>query len=249
VLALLALFTWERILLPVVTRGPINGANGSRWEAVVTVHNNGDVPLTMYKANCATFPPGASKFCAQAPFLELAPHTTQRIEPNGYPAFVLNVSPDAQNLLVETRIRDLSREADSFGTEIPAIRVPQMKTGKGAILDIPHDPRFRLMLRVYGDWNGGGDLVMRFVNETTGRSRDERFPIKAGDGLNPLDDGDPAAAPALYGTIADFDAWPEMQDAARMRIELSTTNESARYWAFVSVTNNETQQVTILTVK
>ncbi len=40
----------------------------------------------------------------------------------------------------------------------------------------------------------------------------------------------------------------ELHDAQKVRIEIEPQTTGIRYWAFVSVTNNETQQITTLSV-
>ena len=201
---------------------------------MVTLRNGSDNAITHYPPHCPIFPPVPGKFCVQQGFSELAPHTTKRVDLLHSGAVFLYVSDD---VFVQLRVHDLSRQAESFGAEIPVVRLSEMKTTPGAILDIPNDPRFRSTFRVYAFWpNAPSDLVVRFVNDDTGASREERFHIEP----STLGWDEPIAAPPLYRQFSDFEA---------TRIELEPSTPGLRYWAFVSVTNNETQQVTTLTIR
>jgi len=46
-------------------------------------------------------------------------------------------------------VRDLSRQAEAFGTEVPVVREKDWKRGSLSLLNVRSDPRFRITLRVY----------------------------------------------------------------------------------------------------
>jgi hypothetical protein len=242
----------ERILLPVVTRTPVDGAHGSRWEAVVTVRNASGQSTFLFPPDCPLFPPIPEKFCAQGVGTEFPAGAVKRVDllvTRGQvsPVF-LNVTKSlAHQLFVQLRVHDLTRQSDNFGTEIPVIRSSEMKMTAGEILDIPRDSRFRLAFRLYGDKvERDSEIVVRFVNQTTNQKREMSYSIlPQPSGIPP---GEPVTVPPLYREIPDFDLYPEMQNAQAIYIEIEPQTPGVRYWAFVSVTNNETQQITTLSV-
>ena len=235
---------FERILLPVVVYEPIPGAHGSLWQTVVTIRNASDETLTHYPPQCPLLPVPI-RFCQQT---QLAPGDAREIHLLTETPVFLNVNKSlADQTFVQLRVRDLSRDAESFGTEIPVVRAAEMKTGHGEILDVPNDPRFRLTLRLYADVvEQATDIVVRFVNETTGETSESRYSVL------PLPDnyptGEPIISPPLYQQIDAFDSYAELRTAERIRIEFHPDSDAVRYWAFVSITNNDSQQITTLTV-
>jgi len=243
---------FDRILLPVVTRRPVAGAHNSIWETLVTIRNGSDESVVFFPVDCPLIPPTPERFCAQAFGTQLPPGLTQRLNlfvPDGRvsPIFLNVTKSVADRVFVQVRVHDLSRQSENFGTEIPVIRASEMKTTRGEILDIPRDPRFRLTFRLYADKvEHASDLVVRFVNEATNGHREMHFsilPIPA-----EVSPDEPITTPPLYREITDFDSFGELSDAQRVRIEIEPQTTGIRYWAFVSVTNNETQQITTLSV-
>jgi hypothetical protein len=163
------------------------------------------------------------------------------------PVFLNVTKSAADRVFVQLRVHDLSRQGEDFGTEIPVVRTSEMKTTRGEILDIPRDPRFRLTFRLYADKvEHESELVVRFVNETTSENREMHFSISPMPDVIPP--GEPITTPPLYREITDFDSYAELHDSERARIEIEPKSTGIRYWAFVSVTNNETQQITTLSV-
>lgn len=105
---------------------------------------------------------------------------------------------------------------------------------------MPTDSRFRQILRIYGfDPARPGLVEVRFFAEDatliatkqvalTNVHQDPRFPT--------------------YGEIAWLTGeLPEIAAEDRVRIEIVPLTPGLRLWAFVSVTNNETQHVTVVT--
>jgi len=240
----------DRILLPVVTRTPVAGANGSIWESVVTIRNASDESILFFPVDCP--PPILERLCAETPGTALSPGVTKRVDlfvPDRQvsPVFLNVTKALADRVFVQLRVHDLSRQAESFGTEIPVVRASEMKTTRGEILDIPTDPRFRLTFRLYADKvERESELVVRFVNESTSESREVRLSVLPLPAEIPLDE--PIITPPLYREITDFQSYTELHDADRVRVEIEPQAAGVRYWAFVSVTNNDTQQFTTLTV-
>lgn len=217
-----------RLLIPIASSGP--GAFGSQWSTDLAIHNASDEIV---------YPEGP--FCN--PFI-LAPCIQYLIEPHRtghrqlYPLFgpgALLYLPRRliNDIDVQLRVQDLSRQSQTWGTTIPVVRDADFR-GIVRLHAIPTDSRFRDTLRIYGYVNGGTAKV-RILDEATGA-------LIASTEVNIAASQDPTSYPP-FGQIASLrDAFPEIATHATVGVEV----ESTLIWAFVAVTNNETQHVTVI---
>ena len=242
---------YDRYLIPITSSEPRPGANGSRWVTEWTVNNPTERVLEMVWPNC---PPLASP----CPPRTIAPLSTVR--PGLWPlggtrdgAFVYVPKALAPEVGMSLRVRDLSKDAANFGTEIPIVKPADFtsQTHRALnIVDIPTDARFRAMLRIYSSESAPHFATVRIFNETSATPVAElRIELEGivTVAFDPLPE-----APAY----AQFDPLTPAVRASgsRVRIVVSAVNENLLIspplvipiWAFVSLTNNETQQVTTI---
>ncbi|HEX2835510.1 MAG TPA: hypothetical protein VHW00_21035 [Thermoanaerobaculia bacterium] len=223
---------FEHILYPVLT--DTTGLNGSHWisEAVIANPN----PFRLSTASniapivCVTSPCGTERLGSSTYF----PFRGEAF-PHG--AFLLVPRDEASLLSYSLRIRDTSRVQEGFGTNIPVVRERDMsRTQPLSLIDIPRDPRYRVKLRVYAILpEGRTDLgvgLRTVVDSRTYNDIEYSNLVLEGPG-NPIE-------PA-YGEL-DL---PAGRDAQRSLIFVDPSLD-ALTWAFITVTNNETQQVTII---
>ena len=109
-----------KVLLPIVLQSPVAGAFGSLWASRVTILNVSDHPFFVTGFS----PPCGFDSCVQP---ELAPGLTTALSPGNVVGdvpgtFLLVDATEHSNLKVELRVQDLSRQADTWGTEIPVNR-------------------------------------------------------------------------------------------------------------------------------
>ncbi|HEX6097621.1 MAG TPA: hypothetical protein VF432_14935 [Thermoanaerobaculia bacterium] len=160
-------------------------------------------------------------------------------------------SAHADEVTFESRIWDVSRAALSAGTEIPVVREDRMSAGPFYFLNIPIEPRLRATMRLYAlpdveqaevevryfrqpDVSGPRiDLSIRLL-------RVERVMLRM---RPPLESWDLFPAFAEIGNIETF---PELAGEPRIWVEIVPLTPGMRAWGLVSLTNNETQQVTII---
>lgn len=223
----------DRILLPLVVEGPVSGGYGSRWRTDLVVRNAGphDVWIAV----------GCDDVCPPA----ILRPGQMVVDPavSGLPrgaAYLFGPPERLEQLQVSLRVRDVSREDQSFGTELPVVRLDQMGEGTITFLDVPADAMFRRTLRLYS--------VSTEPVPVTIRVYDLAAPVEpiveTSATIEPADHR-PFQYPA-YTEILDFDALAKHPEAERLLVEVRT--DSVRpIWGFVSVTNNVTQQVTIVT--
>ena len=229
----------DRILLPVAT-GQVPGAFGSLWFSEAVVHD----------ADTVTRDFDADQYCiAECPPRAMPPgqtgHVLFRGEPADNPGQIVFVEQPSNLVAFESRVQDLSRQSQTWGTEIPVVRENQFVTRPVELLNVPVDQRFRLMLRIY-DIDGRNNGTVRVsVYPFPGRG------ASIGDidlQLQPPTGGHPKYKPA-YAQLSDVRGLiPAGFDVGTvMGVRVTPLTPDLRIWAFVSVTNNETQHVTVIT--
>jgi hypothetical protein len=238
---------YVRYLIPVTGRS-LPGAHGSLWSAEWVVHN-GFAPFAMLWDEC-------SPIVAPCPVFVMPEGTVRpAFAPRGDGgdgAFVYIPKAVAGRVAMSLRVRDLSMNAQSFGTEIPiATAADYTSQDRQAIqlIDIPTDPKYRVLLRIYGPNEAVKRVHVNVTDEagTVSEAIDveligsdsetlEKFSLRpAYAQLDPLTPRIRAAGPrARISVAAYFDV-------------LISPPIVYPIWAFATVTNNETQQVTTVT--
>lgn len=220
---------FERVLFPVLFRS--GGRNGSEWRSEAVVSNPTDYPILT--AN--TIVPQAQS---------LAPKTRYAFPGEQYPNGVALTVPrrEAQDVAFQLRIRDVSRESDSLGTEVPVVRESEMFIGDDEItlLDVPLDPRYRTKLRVYFLPDAGtDDLAYVNVKVVPAEGGPPSFLFTL---LTRQCSGVACAWTPFYGELDVAAAG----NGKRADLYVDTI-VGGPVWAFASVTNNNTQEVTLVT--
>jgi len=239
---------YTRVLVP-LTAVVAPGANGSRWTSELRIFNASAEVLRM---------PGPETFIVELPVdpaVILPPRTTGQTYLNrGLPgadgAFLYIPTPLLEAPKFSLRVRDLSKNAASLGTDVPVVLQSEAK-GDLTIIDVPVDPQYRATLRVYGFTDApmsvgvnvfpasGDDLIQHLDLHLTGIIHIENDPM-----------------PPYPAYIAIDPLTPVVRASGNERVRIEITNFNAivsppppNIWAFVSITNNETQQVTVVTPK
>jgi hypothetical protein len=219
---------YVRILVPVAFSGEVPGAFGSRWKV---------------ELQGRTFYPNPVEV-TRAPFLSApkvsGPFTFTDLPTASGPIFLYVHEGDMVSL--NLRVRDLSREGQNWGTEIPLVTEEQTFTSAPIQLSgIPLDPRVRQTLRVY-DYDGlnaatfNVRLIPRDAPQTVvekayamTQKRTETFPDHPGYAEISLAELVPPGATGLADVV------------------ITHPYSGPRLWAFVSITNNDTQFITTVT--
>ena len=236
---------YTQVLVP-LTSLEIPGANGSRWTSELRVFNASSQLLRM---------PGPETFIAEFPIdpaVIVEPRTTEQAFLNrGLPGsdgaflYIPNALLEAPKFSL--RVRDLSKNATSLGTDVPVVRESQAK-GDLTIIDVPIDPKYRGTLRIYGFTDApmfagvnvlpedGDDLIQHIDVQLNGIIHIEN---------------DPMPPYPAYVALDPFTSVVRASGHERVRIEITNFNAIVsppppKIWAFVSITNNETQQVTVV---
>jgi hypothetical protein len=152
---------------------------------------------------------------------------------SGNPGRFLYILKDQLALFgANLRVFDITRDAQSFGTEIPIVRERQFDNAPIAFPSVPIDSRFRTTLRIYS-------TEARAVTVTIG---DQPFEVA-------LQPGRDAYEPA-YASFTNFPT--SGTGAIRVKVDapplfLSPVVLGPPIWAMLTITNNDTQQITTMT--
>lgn len=249
-----AIAPYTRVLLPVYVENAEPGAYGSLWQTQFAVHNGSQIQYII--DSCTVVNSIASLGCQLIlyPDEDLGPNDTFTVLPNRYPrpangsaGAVLYFVPDLtegqanpNDLSFELRIRDTSRSATNAGAEIPVVREAAFHTSTLHLLNIPLDPRFRLALRLFEMNLDEAEFTVRILDQETNAMISERnvtasTPQQEGRRLQPG-----------FVEIRDL-LPPAVSQPSALRIEIQPLTAGSAFWAYVGITNNDTQQVTLIT--
>lgn len=245
-----------RVLLPVYFEQPVQGAFGSIWNAQLAVHNSSGCDYRI--ANC----PYTTCEAFDSEDLHLRPGETQTVLPASYPkrangvagsmlylqadAATCSVSNPATDLWFALRIMDSSRAVFSAGTELPVVRENAFYHGALRLLDIPTGSLFRSTLRVFEMDLTRAAFTVRVFDQTTNVLVSEFMLTAAAESP-----GGPSGPPldSNYRFYPGFAEAPITVDVSShpVRVEVNASSAGAVFWAYISITNNDSQQVTVVT--
>lgn len=226
---------YERVLIPIFT-APVTGANGSDFRSTLLLMNRSQRSVTAYGLSyrcmilCPTPP---------VPSVELGPGEfvdEGALDPTGAPGlFVYVPRPRRDDLVMQLRAFDISRETTNFGTEIPVVRENDLLQTPVTLLGVPTDARFRNTLRIYAAEESA--FLIR-AEGNNGIVLEES--VWAGPGATIFDPS--------YVMFNDF---PTGAGPLRVTITplvpiVTPPAQPVRFWAFISVTNNDTQHITVI---
>ena len=222
------------VLLPVTASTPIPGANGSLWTTEIVARNTGS-DRVFFLSPC-----GAASVCLP-PYKQIAAHTTVSLDndsPRG--SIILMRSTEAAEMTFSLRVRDLSRQSETWGTEVPVVTDTAAFTTTVHLLNIPTTTAFRSFLRIY-DFIESLDVVTRQFNVKV-------FSLSGNTLLKQFDVTTTPVPGQAVGEVDVSDLIPSPAgDPIRLEIAPAPVDPPRKFWAFVSVTNNVTQHVTLVT--
>jgi hypothetical protein len=138
-------------------------------------------------------------------------------------------------------VHDVTRDAQNFGTEIPIVRESDFRANRIVLVGVPTDARFRNTLRVYGD--SPVDVLVTVGNQAPVR-------LKMTGGITfPIINFPDFSVPAYVA----FSNFPTGIGTVRVTIEAEPgflqplQPLESPIWAFITVTNNDTQAISTIT--
>ena len=238
---------YEQVLLPIYIKNIVPGSHGTQWKTDFRVRNDGKATVQLAPWEC----PDNMACPPVFPLTyNLAPQVTLR---NPYdfaktagtnPSRMLYVSAPAE-VSMSLRVTDVSRGALNAGTDIPIVRSSEMRRGVTNLLNVPlTNQNFRVLLRIYEVAYQQSEFTVRFHPDVDNSDLPPHVITLTASSPH----YGPFRAEAAY---VQFDVselvhlrrlWPDV-----VRIEIEPRTPGSRYWAFASITNNETQLVTLAT--
>ena len=212
---------FERILVPVIFQG--EGAFGSRWETNVVMRNYSQDPVQSIPSAARPLPVigGGAPISVSAAF-------------GNRPAGVVLFVPRGSDVGFTSHIRDVSRDASQWGTEMPVVR--ERDTRETIVFsNVPFDPRYRLQLRIYGI-DGVSQPLILSAGPPAYRQVELRGPCTE----TPCNSSEPA-----YASLDLSAVFPPLGFPNSIIVQ-QQLDQPRRLWAFITVTNNDTQHVTVI---
>jgi hypothetical protein len=231
----------ERMLVPILPPNGLPGRFGAFWVGELWVRNSAEVPVVFgHGVPFRNLPDGGLKQ-VEAGVTQLS--VTGALRGGIY--VVEKVHRDQIHLSL--RIADVNRRPVNMGTEIPIVREEGWLARPVELLDVPTDFSVRQTLRVYDPDASQQVSVRMTIHPLTENEAIAEAIIEPRDGsvwttsFPWYHDPDYAEIPDLVAAFPQVAAYP------RVRIRLEPTGPGMRYWAFVTITDNMTQHVSVIT--
>ena len=239
---------YETVLLPVYLDGRVSGANGSQWQTDLWIRNDGTKPVALAPWEC---PPGHA--CPAVVPLTRTLGAGESIQ--NLPAFfrpptantgrLLYIWRDgAENVSLQLRFADVSRGALNGGTEMPVVREKDLRTKTVTLQNVPFAGPFRVLVRVFDVDHGAAQFRLNVYAQQAGSGNEVLYTTTLTATTPQTGDFhyEPAYAQFDLSTLLQRPAvWPQA-----FRIEVEPLTPNSRFWAFASITNNDTQLVTLV---
>ncbi|HSY48249.1 MAG TPA: hypothetical protein VLC46_05515 [Thermoanaerobaculia bacterium] len=244
---------YTRVLVPVVLQAPVAGALGSLWASNFVISNTSTEAVSVFPYYAG------GVFCGECSSPLLPPTSTsspfiQTDVPGLRGTFLYIDSAHIADVQMVLRVQDLSRALETWGTSVPLVREDRFRAEPMSIVDVTTDPQFRQTLRVYGlDGTDPTPVRLRLYGRNEKPDNPLGFAADSllGEALFTLS-VDSSAPSLLYPTrpafleLSGLAALGGSQGYSRVRIEVTPMRDAKRVWAFVSVTDNNTQHMTVL---
>ncbi|HEU5163519.1 MAG TPA: hypothetical protein VFV54_10265 [Thermoanaerobaculia bacterium] len=238
----------ELLLLPLATHETYGtpGGYGSSWVTHLSLFNATSRELAspgdIYLLGACAFPPCRE---VRIPAGSVQQASIFRTTPGDPPGALLWVREEiAADVVFSIRIQDLSRQALTWGTEIPVVRETELYRKAVYLHGIPLDPRFRQSLRVYDPLphQGCRSVRIRFLDESNGAVLLDENALLIGRDCNQTPGSSFPHAVEWHG-LSDKVG----KTSGNLIVEVTPFHDDMAIWAFVTITNNETQHVTTIT--
>ena len=236
---------YEKILFPIIVPldQPIPGALGTRWATDVAVLNRSSEPVPLYGSYVCLM-------CRQPE--PLAPGVTYEYVANQSTTgtFLFVDRAKADRVAFELRVRNLA--GDEQGTDIPVVRERDFRADGVSLLHVPLSAESRILLRVYALHHAPGATIrVRTYQQNIGvPGPGNRTPdALLGESVHTFASGEvPPFDPELFASYVHIGTLPVGNTTPdRVRIDvLPLSPAGLRLWAFVTVTHNRTQSVSVI---
>jgi len=244
----------ERILLPIATP-EFQGAHGSFWVTRLTVYNDLDrlVGQNDLVLRTTLFPGGGTSLLPKRA-KTFDPIEIQTLMPSWQSGLTIFARKDlADSLHFSLRLRDTTRQSTAYGTDIPVVRERELRTGPIVLSNVPVSDRYRQSLRIY---------EVDRTSDTCKRVQVRLFDMNSGETLvsREIELTNYQGGPCSVATFLDAQypngaqihllaqqLLPDRAGREFIGLEVKPLTEGLRYWAFVTIADNETQHASTIT--
>jgi hypothetical protein len=233
---------YDPLLFPIFTP-PVFGQGGSEFRTTAKFWNKGDQPVSFFgfDSSCLVI---ADPLSVPLNPYTLQPHQEQAL--NLFPECsqttgkLFYVLKGERGLAGSLRVWEVSKQGSNHGVEIPVVRLEDFDEESIALVSVPTDPKFRLTLRVYG-LNPGpafvnvsyGGKVVQLPMQSSSNIYEPGYAVYTGFTPPP---GGHVPTPPFMNVLVEVPRGPD-----------GAVIPGTPIWAFITVTNNETQHITTVT--
>ena len=232
------------VMLPIFTR-ELPGAFDSVWETTFSAYNAG-AQDALYHPLRISFPTdGFPFFPAGAGY-----RVTGELGGQGSRIFWVERA-HLQHFHFSLNFRDRSRQAQSAGIDLPVVRESEF-ADRITLVNVPIHANFRHSLRIY-DAQPAHRVVRVRISEFLGQNQPRTEPTSALAETILTLKGEPTFDDVIWTHAAEeaihnlTSVYPRLATVSALRIDIDPLEPGAKLWAFVAVTNNQTQEVTTVT--
>jgi hypothetical protein len=234
----------DGVLVPVFYGDP--GEFGSLWRTRLTIFNNSDHAVDGITLDYAcAIPEGCP-----APMPPRSSATL--VATNGFRytnGFLLYTGMEQPEVSYSLRVYDESRAGTSYGTDIPVVPLDSFSEKPLELLDVSTDAAFRVTLRAYAIPPAQPRIRVSVFQDTVpsnfqappAQLLSEQFYDLTRPPLGPSTGSFSRPAGIVIGDLIT-----PTTSATPVRIEVQSVTPGVPIWALASVTNNATQQVTVV---
>ena len=243
---------WTTVLIPIAFSSgqTIPGAHGSLWTSQVWFHNGTrqDLQALRPAPNCM---PLCSVAYPAGFFGTLTSIETNHNDGGALLHLYEGGTASTQELFFDVRLLELSQRAQPTGVEIPVVREEEFFDQEAVLLGVPVGEGLRTSLRVYDPSLTPNSSVNVELLAPNGE-------VLASTIISP--GADPVVPPEKdltffgyypgYAALHDLSSlFPQLQNEEHYHIRITPQTEGMRYWPLISVTDNESQHVLLITAQ
>lgn len=233
---------YEPVLYPIAV-ATVTGANGTLWEDEGLMRNTSEEPRLWGQGLLSipasrVLPPGA-----------MGPGAG----PNTVPidgSLIWIQKGKASDYSFSSRLFERTRPENADGIEVPVVTLDEAFSETFEILRVPVTGEHRLMLRVYDLWSTPGGTVsielhvLRIEGPSVATNLIQTFRLPMDLWSWPSSPSNLTFTPGFVRLQLDGHIPPDIKN---VRISIKPETEGQMIWAFVSLTHNVTQRVSIVT--
>lgn len=244
--------SFERVLLPVTNVHDIPGAYGTDWRVELALRNASDEPIHTFRQYHLYFCIDWPIMCERRPMLPPNSVADERWtgfahgmlgSGRGQGAFIY-IPKDEEQIFMNLHLFEHTLGHQAEGVEVPVVRSDEMLLHPVELLNISTTPSARRLLRVYAapPFDVYDIAMIARVYPLRGDELLAEIPLTLAR-REP-----PETHPHYVQARIDHEQWPLLATAAEVRVRIeAVSHPQVPYWAMVSITDNDTQHVTLAT--